>query len=218
MRRGQHYCTILVDLERRRVIDLLPDREAATLATWLGAHPGVEIVCRDRGQSYAEGARVGAPSAIHVADRFHLVHNVVDALGQVCARDHRALRSAARDEPPAGATNDVGESSAAPRRRRYSGLPRNRPGPTAAERRSAARRAAPGPLRGGRGAPGRRPEQAGDCAPTGARPAHRRHVARRRPFPRAHPAVGPPDLRRPIRRVPGRARVGRRVERGATNA
>ena len=101
MRRGQRYGTILVDLERRRVIDLLPDREAATSTTWLGAHPGVEIICRDCGQSYAEGARVGAPGAIHVADRFHVVHNLVDALEQACGRHHRALRTAACGEPAA---------------------------------------------------------------------------------------------------------------------
>jgi transposase len=75
MRRGQRYGTILVDVKQRHVIDLLPDREAATRAAF-GAHPGVEIVCRDHGQSYAEGARTGSPGAIHVADQFHLVHNL----------------------------------------------------------------------------------------------------------------------------------------------
>src|SRR5689334_2459043 len=88
MRRGQRYGTILVDLERRRVVDLLP------LATWLEAHPGVEIVRRDRGQSYAEGARTGTPGAIHVADRFYLVHNLVDALAPPPTVAER--RSAAR--------------------------------------------------------------------------------------------------------------------------
>jgi transposase len=93
-RRGQHYGTILCDLERGCPIDLLPDRQAETLAAWLKEHPGVEIVARDRAGAYADGIRQGAPDATQVADRFHLLCNCSDALKEVFNRKHHAVRHA----------------------------------------------------------------------------------------------------------------------------
>ena len=85
-RRGQRYGTLLVDLERRRPIDLLPDREAETLSAWLKAHPGIEIVTRDRSRTYASGITVGTPAAVQVADRWHLLKNLREALEQFLKR------------------------------------------------------------------------------------------------------------------------------------
>jgi transposase len=135
VRRSQTSGTILLDLERHAVIDVLADREASTFATWLRAHPGVEIVSRDRGGAYAEAAREAAPDAIEIADRFHLLRNLTDALGQACTRHHRELRAVKLEvEGPPGPRPEW-------RRRRYSGLPNNRDEPTRHERRITENRA-----------------------------------------------------------------------------
>jgi len=82
-RKRQTYGTILVDLVQSRPVALRADREAETLAGWLRAHPGVKVVTRDRSIAYRDGTRAGAPQAIQVADRFHLLQNLSEALDQV---------------------------------------------------------------------------------------------------------------------------------------
>ncbi len=91
-RKGRTYATILVDLDQGCPIELLPDRTADTLASWLRDHPGVEIITRDRAGAYAEGASEGAAGAVQVADRWHILKNLGDALSRVFAEHPQALR------------------------------------------------------------------------------------------------------------------------------
>jgi len=80
LRKGQTYGTIIIDLERSEVVELLPGRDGSELKTWLGQHPEVEILSRDRWVSYADAATEAAPQAKQVADRWHLLKNVREAL------------------------------------------------------------------------------------------------------------------------------------------
>lgn len=79
-RKRERYGTILMDLEHRRVVDLLPVRSAETFACWLRAHPGVEFIARDRCLAYRKGGQRGAPTASQVHDRFHLIKNLTEAV------------------------------------------------------------------------------------------------------------------------------------------
>jgi transposase len=91
IRKGHNYGTVLVDLERHKLVELLPDDKAESFAKWLVSHPGVEIISRDRDGSFANGARRGAPEAIQVADRFHLLVNLGDYLKQIFERKRACL-------------------------------------------------------------------------------------------------------------------------------
>jgi len=102
LRKRHTYGTILVDLERRQPVELLQDRTAETVAQWLREHPGVEVIARDRSSTYAEGARQGAAAATQVADRFHLLQNLAEALEPVFTTHDRALQAvnaALRQQP-----------------------------------------------------------------------------------------------------------------------
>lgn len=92
LRKGHVYGTILVDLETRQPIALLPDRTAEMLATWLKEHPGVEILSRDRSKTYRKGMNDGAPEAIQVADRFHLLKNLEETLEKVFKSESQGLK------------------------------------------------------------------------------------------------------------------------------
>jgi len=100
-RKGRVYGTLVVDLAQHHPIDLLPDRSAETLASWLREHEGVEVIARDRAQDYARGATEGAPDALQVADRFHLLGNGREVLERYVQRVAPALRRVLASDPAA---------------------------------------------------------------------------------------------------------------------
>jgi transposase len=92
-KKGRTYGTIFVDLERKCPVDLLPDRDADSVAAWLKLHPGVEIIVRDRSGLFADGALRGAPQATQVVDRYHLVQNLVEALDRFFLHKRAVLKA-----------------------------------------------------------------------------------------------------------------------------
>ncbi|MFI6369159.1 ISL3 family transposase [Nocardia sp. NPDC050630] len=128
IRRGRIYGTIIVDMATRQPVDLLEDRTSNTVAAWLRGHPEVRVVCRDRGGPYADGASRGAPAAIQVADRWHLLHNLTTAVDRIVRAHRKCLvqqgdTSVRSQEPAAPEAAPAGSGSRAEAiRQRYTDI------------------------------------------------------------------------------------------------
>jgi transposase len=107
IRKGQRYGTILIDLERGRVLDILEGRDGAALQAWLKEHPGVEVISRDRWAAYAQAASAAAPQARQVADRWHLLKNLREAIERLLGRCSAEVRAALQGTPAAGTTSSA---------------------------------------------------------------------------------------------------------------
>jgi transposase len=116
LRRGQTYGTLICDLERKCPIAILPTRSAETLAAWLKEHPEIEVISRDRAGDYAKAASEGAPQATQVADRWHLLRNVQEALQKVIEPQQAAINKALNSIEPQASERDreISEAIAKP--------------------------------------------------------------------------------------------------------
>jgi len=99
-RRGQRFGTVLVNLETHHIVDVLPDRQAATAAAWMKPRPDIMVVSRDRGGEYAKAAAMAAPQATDVADRFHIVKNLAEALQLLLGRSLEEIKAASQTPEP----------------------------------------------------------------------------------------------------------------------
>jgi len=95
-RRGRTFGTVMVDLDAHQIVDLLPDRQANTAAAWMAAHPEITHVSHDRGAEYASAASTGAPQAVQVADRYHVCHNLSEAVQKLLARVLSEMKEASQ--------------------------------------------------------------------------------------------------------------------------
>ncbi len=99
-KKGRRYGTILCDLGRHCAVELLPERSADSVAAWLSASPGVTVIARDRGDLYADGATRGAPDARQIADRFHLIKNLGEALDRFLQHKRALIKQVAAPARP----------------------------------------------------------------------------------------------------------------------
>jgi transposase len=135
--KGQRYGTIVVDLERGEIVDRLPDREAETVKKWLGEHPGVELVSRDRWAAYAQASAEAAPKAQQVADRWHLLKNLREAIERLFERQStvigEALKAAQTPTQPACSPVVTVTAEAQPTAAPSPPVPPSEPGPMTVE-------------------------------------------------------------------------------------
>jgi transposase len=130
MTRGHRYGTIIVDLERRCPIELMDGRDTTAVEPWLSMQPTIEVIARDRAGAYADAARTAAPDAQQVADRWHLMVNLCEAVERLLLRHARQMREAARQvsqalwpiAAPGSPIDTDGVALKAPRRRSWQRL------------------------------------------------------------------------------------------------